>query len=121
VVGGKEQAEYLDSDEPSDGASHVTRYVESVSGAKFGIKFLVSLTFKLTSAGLKFAVFVDGRYVQHVIFDDSDRAIQPHQDWTGYVRGTMRWKLGSWWKSAFRFRDVFTGIFRSAYPVIRES
>lgn len=55
--------EYDDELDGYQGESHITKFIESVSEARFKINLTVPLSIDIPSDGLSFNLYIDGQYV----------------------------------------------------------
>ena len=75
-VNGQQLQEFDDNDDDDDcivmNSEMVTKYIEAISDATFEIGIKISYSYSHTSDAIRFAIFVDGRYVEQVTWQVSN-------------------------------------------------
>lgn len=95
LVNDKPVQEYDDELDGYQGESHITKFIESVSEARFKINLAIPLSISLPSDGLSFNLFIDGqpvtgRYTDNIRLHACKGRIEINdvtvKDPTGFVR-----------------------------------
>ena len=95
-VKGFEVPEFQNHSKPDTNPIRSTRYIEAESGMKFVFHIRVPPTYRFTSDGIKLAIFIDGRYLEHCAVNNEDWEFEPGSDWKHIIRGIERERSGRW-------------------------
>ena len=88
--------EHADHDDENGDPKTVSRYVEAVTGARFGVCIQVPTTYTMTSSALSFAFFIDGKGGNNIVMREVDLRKATHA-WKYCSEGvcfqaSRRWK-----------------------------
>ena len=100
-VRGKARKEYSISAEEIEEADTMTKYIQVVGGQCFVIKVSICPSCSLECNGIRFGVFVDGKYLENVI-------LNPSKHESDEIDGILKGYNGKWTLEIFKFAQIVT-------------
>ena len=111
VINGKALTEYDDEDildESSDHTSEVSKYIEAVSDAEFGIRITVPRSYNFTGNALALRISLDGVKVRTYVCRKAELKNR-RQDWHETITGSQVKNGEQWCLRPFKFDAINMG------------
>ena len=111
VIDGKALTEYDNEDtidEIFDHTSELSKYIEAVSEAEFGIDITVPQSYNIKADALVFKLSLDGIWVR-TLFCRKSKFKSRRRDWHNTMAGSKVKNGKEWYLRAFKFNDIKIG------------
>lgn len=110
LVNGEAAQEYNDDDEGSCGPKTITKYIEAITGAEFGVQIELKPSFRFPSELLCCYISIDGKQLNSTVFRKERFMVLPRGQKATF-KGITRSHGVTWSLEKFKFAEVKTSQF----------